>query len=131
MVLNATQGGPVIMRIVFIWGRNWVKNKMPHCETPHKYCFSNFVSREYEQTCKEHGVPWVLDPVAASKLDCWHSLARTLHAEQLGQFPLLAGQRLASAGLVLQPIGSSGRRFVLQAGHRRVSLQRSQLRLQP
>ena len=118
------------------WGRQWVLLRHHGRAALISSHGDRLSCRVAQQLAHGHGharLDWiaVLDPVAASKLDCWHSLARTLHAEQLGQFPLLAGQRLASAGLVLQPIGSSGRRFVLQAGHRRVSLQRSQLRLQP
>ena len=118
------------------WGRQWVLLRHQGRAALISSHGDRLSCRVAQQLAHGHGharLDWiaVLDPVAASKLDCWHSLARTLHAEQLGQSPLLAGQRLASAGLVLQPIGSSGRRFVLQAGHRRVSLQRSQLRLQP
>ncbi|WP_244282401.1 ComEC/Rec2 family competence protein [Synechococcus sp. UW140] len=118
------------------WGRQWVLLRHQGRAALISSHGDRLSCRVAQQLAHGHGharLDWiaVLDPVVASKLDCWHSLARTLHAEQLGQSPLRPGQRLASAGLVLQPVGSSGRRFVLQAGRRRVGLQRSQLRLQP
>lgn len=71
----------------------------------------------------------VLDPVATEHHACWTSSARTVLAEQLGQPPLRFGQWVASPGLVVVPMDRQGRRFELQAGHRRIRLQRERLSL--
>ncbi|EAU74381.1 ComEC/Rec2 family competence protein [Synechococcus sp. RS9916] len=71
----------------------------------------------------------VLDPVASDAHRCWTDQAHTLVAEPWGLNPLQRGQRLTSPGLELKPLTSQGRHFALQAGQRRVRLQRHGLRL--
>ena len=71
----------------------------------------------------------VLDSVASDAHRCWTDQAHTVVAEQVGLEPLQRGQRLASPGLELKPLTSRGRHFALQAGHRRLHMQRHGLRL--
>ena len=71
----------------------------------------------------------VLDPVATDAHRCWTDQAHTVVAEQVGLEPLQRGQRLASPGLELKPLTSRGRHFALQAGQRRLHMQRHGLRL--
>ena len=71
----------------------------------------------------------ILDPVAPEQQTCWRKLGHTLQAEQLGQAPLLPGQRLASRGLALHAIAPQGRRWLIQAGTKQFNLELSRLRL--
>ena len=71
----------------------------------------------------------VLDPVATDSQRCWNAQTHTLVAEQLGLDSLQRGQRLLSPGLELKPLPPRGRHFALQAGQRRMRMQRHGLRL--
>ncbi|MGC6482712.1 MAG: ComEC/Rec2 family competence protein [Synechococcus sp.] len=118
------------------WGRQWVLLRhrgRAALISSSGDAFSCRVAQQLGHGSGHARFDWVavLDPVATEEQRCWRHQAHTLVAEQLGHAPLQTGQRIVSPGLEMQPLPPRGRHFALQAGQRRLRMQRKGLRLLP
>lgn len=116
------------------WGRQWVlllhQGRMALISRSGD-ALSCRIAQQLGQGLGQSRFDWValLDPVATDQQPCWRKLARTVVAEQLGQRPLLPGQRLMSPGLVLTLSDADGRGYLVRAGRKQFKMRGADLRL--